>query len=484
MKPRQAMLALAITLLSVAYQPADANVIRVSTNSLTDGPGYAWTNAYRTIQGAINASAANDTILVTNGVYREGWRTYSTYALKNRVMFPHTLTLQAVSTNPADTLIVGAADPDTGGLGPKAVRGIIIGHNGSGNKITGFTITNGYTFADGDTGNALYDKAAGGIKGIVDVRVIVTNCVIVDCHSGGTGGGCSYLTLDNSVVKNCTAKLGGGIVSSLANRSTICGNRSATSSGAVSSGTYTGCIISNNLATTTSGAGAAATFIDCVISDNEALTDSGALSPTCNATRCIIRNNRAGQYGGVVYGDATADKAFVNCLITGNHAVKSGGISFGTFRFVNCTMVGNTCAGSTRNTYSGVGGCRYSFTTLAKSITATNCIIAGNTDADGENNYLNAVSLSHCLTWPDPTGQTYDHGGNITGSPRFAGGGDYHLKARSPAIDTGILQANVTDDLESTVRPADGDGSGTSEYDMGCYEAGRFIPPGTAIVVQ
>ncbi len=42
----------------------------------------------------------------------------------------------------------------------------------------------------------------------------------------------------------------------------------------------------------------------------------------------------------------------------------------------------------------------------------------------------------------------------------------------------------VTDDLESTDRPADGDGSGTSEYDMGCYEAPRLLPMGTVIVVQ
>jgi hypothetical protein len=463
--------------------PAIAAVIMVSTNSLTDGPGYAWTNAFRTIQGAIDASKANDTILVTNGVYREGGRTYSTHGLMNRVMFPHTLTLRAVSTNPADTVIVGAADPDTGGLGPKAVRGIQIGHNGSGNTITGFTITNGYTFA---TGVAYHEDSGGGIKGSVDSRVVVSNCVIVDCHAGNYGGGGAYLTIHASDVRNCSAKIGGGLMTAIAGAGTrIFSNTSTQTEGGVRAGTYTACVISNNLAMTTSGGGGGnANFFDCLIAGNQATTHSGALSPDCSATRCVIRDNRAEQYGGVSYGDAPAGDAYVNCLITGNSAGYSGGISFGTFTFVNCTMVGNTCDGSTNQTYRGVGGCRYSFTTLTKSITATNCIIAGNTDADGENNYLNAVRLSHCLTWPDPTGQTYDHGGNRTGNPKFTGVGDYHLQRRSPAIDTGMLLAAITTDLELKDRPADGNGNGTAEFDIGCYEADWLIPGGTLILVH
>ena len=44
----------------------------VWTNSPADGPGTAWTNAFHTLQAAVDAAASNDTVLVTNGVYDSG----------------------------------------------------------------------------------------------------------------------------------------------------------------------------------------------------------------------------------------------------------------------------------------------------------------------------------------------------------------------------------------------------------------------------
>ncbi len=53
------------------------------------------------------------------------------------------LELRAVSTNPADTVIEGAADPDgINGSGPAAVRAVRL--TGYQSKISNFTIRNGH----------------------------------------------------------------------------------------------------------------------------------------------------------------------------------------------------------------------------------------------------------------------------------------------------------------------------------------------------
>jgi len=52
---------------------APADTIHVWTDSASDGPGSTWSNAYRTIQGAVDvATNAGDVVLVTNGAYDDG----------------------------------------------------------------------------------------------------------------------------------------------------------------------------------------------------------------------------------------------------------------------------------------------------------------------------------------------------------------------------------------------------------------------------
>jgi hypothetical protein len=53
---------------------------------------------------------------------------------------------------------------------------------------------------------------------------------------------------------------------------------------------------------------------------------------------------------------------------------------------------------------------------------------------------------------------------NINADPLFVGGGDYHLTAGSPCIDTGTSVGAPTSDLDGNPRPY---GAG---YDMGAYE--------------
>ena len=63
----------------------------------------------------------------------------------------------------------------------------------------------------------------------------------------------------------------------------------------------------------------------------------------------------------------------------------------------------------------------------------------------------------------------------ITADPQFVnyiktGGGDYHLKSTSPAIDKGISTYAPSTDYDGKVRPQ---GAG---YDIGAYEYGGTTP--------
>ncbi len=157
--------------------------VYVDGGSPTNGPGTAWSNAFHTIQGAVNAAASNDTVLVTNGVYDAGGMG------ANRVKAVRPLTLRSVN-GPDYTTIVGSTD----------IRCV---HLAAPCAMEGFTLTNGLldTFAHG-----------GGLH--LGVGSVVSNCVIVGCtsHDGAgalfdRGGTLKYCTISGNVADD----KGGGV---------------------------------------------------------------------------------------------------------------------------------------------------------------------------------------------------------------------------------------------------------------------------------
>jgi len=160
---------------------------------------------------------------------------------------------------------------------------------------------------------------------------------------------------------------------------------------------------------------------------------------------CTIRNNHSTDNGGGLSGSIA-----YNCLISGNSSDDNGGgADAGTL--YNCTIVDNQAA-------DDGGGVYYS--------ALTNCIVWGNMATSGTN-WSNG-SISYSCTTPDPGAGS----GNITNNPQFvdAANGNYRLLYGSPCIDTGTNLPFLTNDLDGTTRPLDGNYDGTNAWDMGCYE--------------
>lgn len=416
-----------LTVVFIAAQSALAVTNYVWTNSPSDGPGTAWSNAFHTIQGGVDAAADSDTVWVTNGIYDNGLTITPGYALTNRVCITNAITVRSVN-GPTNTFIKGASD--SGSLGSNAVRCVYM-INGS--MLIGFTITNGYTM---DTGDLTFDQSGGG------VWADSANCVISNCTFSG----------------NSVGRIGGGAYRGTLNNCTLSGN-SADDGGGAYDCTLNNCTLSRNSAVTTSGGGGAnaCTLNNCTLTGNSSSGHGGgAVGGTLN--NCTISGNSAGASGGGAF-----NATLYNCLLTGNSAGNWAGGAY------NCTL--NNCTISENSCSSGHDGGG------THSGTLTDCIVYYNTNTVGAvDNITNAVSVTYtCST------NFIGGAGCITNPPLFIdrANSNFHLRLSSPCVNTGTNQNWMTNavDLDGNNRIIDG------IVDMGAYET--VIPPkGTTFMVM
>jgi predicted phosphodiesterase len=289
-----------------AAAAACADTLYVATNSASDGPGTAWSNAFHEIQDAVDAAASNDTVLVTNGVYDTGGVVLHGQGFTNRVVINKNITVTSVN-GATNTSILGASD---GGNGPAAARCVYI----SDGLLTGFSIANGHTQTTGDWGN--YQRG-GGVY--LDGGGIVSNCVISGCSAAITGGGVDF-------------DYGGTVVD---------------------------CVIEDNAASHNSDHGGGGVHLHdgalldrCVVRNNSAPghgADGGGLYfwSGGHARNCLIEGNAARNGGGGIYVKADAADALIeNCTVAGNSGEYGGGMYLhgGTNR--NCIIYDNTTTGA------------------------------------------------------------------------------------------------------------------------------------------
>jgi hypothetical protein len=307
-----------------------------STNPVA--PFLLWATAATNIQDAIDAAAAGDVVLVSNGVYATGWRMASG---TNRVAVTNAVTVQSVN-GPALTIIQGQS-----GL-------IQCAYLINGAVLSGFTLTNGY----------------GGVW-CQSTNAVITNTVIINCFYG-QGGGAYNGTLNNcTLIGNTAVGYGGGAYRCTLNNCLLTGNSVPATEVTIYTGSEGGgafeCILNNCLLTGNSagdGGGADnSTLNNCTLVGNYAFSyqcgdercggiGGGAYGGTLN--NCIIYYNSSDAgYPNTVYSD------LIYCC-TPNPGGGVGNISFAP-RFVdqangNLRLQSNSpCINAGNNAYAPAG---------------------------------------------------------------------------------------------------------------------------------
>jgi parallel beta-helix repeat protein len=384
---------------------------------------------YPTIQAAINAAVAGDTVLVSPGTYVE------------RIDFQEKEITVESTDGPTSTII----DGNQAGV---VVR--IVANEGQTPVLRGFTVRNGSN--EPFFGGGVY--AYGG-PALIEGNRVTGN---VGCNGGGIEADTSSATIRNNLVSDnrpgCSGGPGGGGILLLgagtANvlNNTITGNVTAADGGGISlfaagSPTISGNVISNNA--------------------TEPGRDGGGIS-LGNATDALIANN----------------------VIFGNSASRGGGIFWlgpNAQPVVNNTIADNT-AGSGSAVFADGFDVANRLTNNVLSGSGSQAVLECGDFNDPNpplivyNDVFNASSgPRYGGICTDQTGQN----GNISADPLFVdpAAGNYHLQVGSPAVDAGLNEGAPATDIDGNLRPIDGNGDGVAVVDIGADEVrtGDTTPP-------
>jgi len=208
-------------------------------------------------------------------------------------------------------------------------------------------------------------------------------------------------------------------------------------------------------------------------------------------TRNIVTANLAnlnagvGGFGGGI--EVYRSRATVtNNVIFANRA-EFVGRGIDVYRSSLSSIANNTIVGNFAQRLAG-GGSAYGggiAITASGAIVSTNNIITSNlaqTRGGGVDVVSSSASLRNFDVWsntPQNYGGIADQTGinsNISSNPLYvnAAANNYSLQAGSPCIDTGTATKAPPDDFNGEVRPLDGNGNGTADYDRGAFEYRPF----------
>ena len=153
----------------------------------------------KTLQAAVDATPAGtggitgtdknakwSLVIAAKGTYDEGGAVSSAVALSNRVCITENRRVRILAKEgPEKTVIVGAPDPESQGLGPNAMRCVGLEVP---SVVQGFTLTGGYT---DDSATQSNETRAGGVCGNSSTDRVVADCIITN-NFAGHGSGIRY----------------------------------------------------------------------------------------------------------------------------------------------------------------------------------------------------------------------------------------------------------------------------------------------------
>lgn len=432
--PRCAIVYGVILALQLSTSPAVARIWRVTPDGSGDAP---------TIRAAVDSADAGDTVLLAAGTY--------------------SYTSQGIVAQPPDFGMIrifkaltlrGESGAEMTILDAELQARIIYCENAGAVSVEGLTLKRGIG----------YGKLCGaGMFSDENTQPTISNCIIVDCRSGGDGGGLcvSNAVITHCVVRDCYAqdRRGGGIVceNSTITNCQILSNRVRPQEGNgggiyCRDTTVRNCLIQGNWVLGDGGAFGGGIYVEsggeidnCWIEGNTARDAftcgaGGVYARTAPVRNCVFVNNscltiassRRPRGGGLLTSGPVMD-----CIFVGNRAI-SGGLSaeggavygeFVGFSMTRCTVVGNAAIGGP----SPIGG-----VFAAQSGAVTSTIIAwneglpcgGNPSLSCSDVFGNSLGDALCGT---------DAGGNFSRDPEFCasdpvGTLNFTLQADSPCL--------------------------------------------------
>ena len=350
-----------LCIIAVTVQSATFYVDALQADDI--GAGTSWATAKKTIQAAVDLTADGDMVMVTNGLYSIGGGVAPGSSLMNRVCITNDITLKSVN-GPSVTIIEGAPGSN-GSNDTDSVRGVYMG---SGSRLDGFTVTNGYTA----TATYSMDIMGGGIW--AETNCVATNCLISGCFASGGGGG---IQMYGSTLDNCT----------------LLGNWTGSSGGGAGGGTLNNCIIKNNFAGGYGGGGVASCTLNrCIVVGNISLGFGGGAFDTI-LNNCLITENTSTVHGGGVYGGTIN-----NCTVTSNTANHTGGGTISCHVY-NSVVWGNTAVVSANDFHPGMASASGHNSCASDGLTdgVNGCIIANPKFVDAANGNYQLLGNSTCI---------------------------------------------------------------------------------------
>ncbi len=482
------------------------SIIYVNDDASGNADGSSWTDAYSTLQEALNNASAGDQIWVAQGTYYPTTKAGNGTTDRDKAFvlvadiaiyggFDGTeTTLEARADATGENTIL-SGDIGTANDSTDNCYHIVIASDDVGTaELNGFTITGGN--ANGTTNITVnqnsINRAYGAGMNNQDTysSPIITN-VIFKNNTAMYGAGMNnnysspVLTnvtfLGNSAINigTKTDSRGGGMYNTsssapILTNVTFSKNSAAYCGGGIynylSYPTLTNVTISGNSTTSTSGGGGGIyctqsselTLINVIISGNTSSYSGGGIyyyGCTATFTNVIITGNSSSRYGGGIY-NGNSTNTLTNVTVSGNLATKGGGMYFSTAststNFYNSIIWGNTASSIADNVNINTGESYLSF---------YSCLIEGSDEGSdwgngdsyggGENN-IDALD-SPFVNWIDPSAD----GWSATTD------GDYSLSNDSPCIDTGsnsYVSDITTDNIGN-------DRIYNSTVDIGAYEA-------------